>query len=103
MSGSTHGSSDIVQRCFRAGGEKGLTSLIGVQRPKGINLQCLTETSYCACFRFNFADDMKRLAEMGWPKDVPPPGYDEPYMFRLWRAQFGPNAPKFRIDHPTGS
>lgn len=102
-SGFARGSSDIVQRCFRAGGEKGLTSLIGVQRPKGFNPQCLTETSYCAVFRFNYAEDMHRLRDMGWPKDVPSPGYDEPYVFRLWRAQFGPNAPKYRLAAPVGS
>ena len=95
VTGSAHGS-DIVQRCFRAGREKGLASLIGVQRPKGINIQCLTETSWCAVFRINFTEDVKRLYEMGWPKDVEPPTYEQKYAFRLWREGH-PGAPLYRL------
>lgn len=97
VSGGARGASDIVQRCFRAGRERELTSVIGVQRPKGINAQCLTETSYCALFRINFADDVKRLHDMGWPPNVPAPSYEQEYMFRLWRARNGPVAPAYRI------
>jgi hypothetical protein len=88
--------SDIVQRCYRAGRELNLTSLIGVQRPKGINLQCLTETSWCALFRINFTQDVKRLHEMGWPPTVGPPDFTTPYAFRLWRDD-RPGAPLYRI------
>jgi hypothetical protein len=88
--------SDVVQRCYRAGRELNLTSLIGVQRPKGINLQCLTETSYCALFRINFQADVKRLWEMGWPPMVVPPTYQEPHAFRLWRDSV-PGAPLYRL------
>ena len=93
---SARGTSDIVQRCFRAGREKGLATLIGVQRPKGVNLQCLTETSWCAVFRINFTDDIRRLWEMGWPKDAMPPTYDQPHAFRLWRDT-APGAPLYRL------
>ncbi len=95
VSGSAVGS-DVVQRMFRAGREKNQATLIGVQRPKGINLQCLTETSWCAVFRINFEDDMKRLWEMGWPKGVGCPTYDQPYAFRLWR-EGRPTAPLYRL------
>jgi hypothetical protein len=98
-SGSALGS-DIVQRCYRAGRERGLTSVIGVQRPKGINLQCLTETSYCALFRIQYEEDVKRLWEMGWPKGVTYPEQRvegvESYEFRLWRAGYR-SAPKYRL------
>ena len=93
---AARGSTDIVQRCFRAGGEKNLATLIGVQRPKGVNLQCLTETCWCAVFRINFAEDIRRLWDMGWPKDAMPPTYDQKYAFRLWRAE-RPGAPLYRL------
>lgn len=100
-SASAYGS-DIVQRGYRAGRERGLASLIGFQRPKGFNLQCLTETNYCALFRINFAEDMKRLHEMGWPKNVGPPTYADAaeHRFRLWR-EGRPDAPMFRLTQGT--
>lgn len=96
-SASAIGGSDIVQRCTRAGREKGLATLIGAQRPVGINLQILTEMNYAALFRINFVNDMKRLHEMGWPKDIGPPTYDTPHAFRLWR-EGSPQAPLYQLD-----
>lgn len=90
------GGSDIVQRCFRAGREKGLATLIGVQRPVGINKQCLTETNWCALFRINNTEDVKTLWDMGWPKNQPPPTYDQPHCFRLWR-EGRPIAPLIKL------
>lgn len=101
VSGYPVGGSDIIQRCYRAGREKGLTTLLGVQRPKNINMQLLTEMSYCALFRIDYEDDVKRLRDMGWPKDVPAPTYapdgGETYAFRLKRSSKGPVAPAYRI------
>jgi hypothetical protein len=74
---------DAVQRCFRAGREKGLASLIGVQRPRAINLQCLTESNVGYFFAINFAEDVKRLREMGFPTTVPLP--DENHKFLYFR------------------
>lgn len=87
---AARGGSDIVQRCFRAGRERNLATLIGVQRPVGINTQCLTETSWCALFRINYQSDVKRLYEMGWPHGTGPPTHSEVRnngqgLFRLWR------------------
>jgi energy-coupling factor transporter ATP-binding protein EcfA2 len=90
------GASDIVQRCYRAGRERGLASLIGFQRPTGFNLQCLTEANYAALFRINNAADVKRLWDMGWPRDEGPPTYAEPHVFKLWR-EGRPEAPRFRL------
>lgn len=95
------GGSDIVQRCFRAGRERGLATLIGVQRPVGINKQCLTETNWCAMFRINNVEDIKHMYDMGWPKNVPPPRYDQEHAFRLWRAEQGPVAPLYRLKNPS--
>lgn len=101
-SASARGGSDIVQRCFRAGRERNLSTLIGVQRPISINLQCLTETSWCALFRINFRNDVKRLWEMGWPNDTGPPTYSEVRekgqgLFRLWRDGQD-SAPFYRLN-----
>lgn len=93
---TARGGSDIVQRCFRAGREKGLASLIGAQRPIGINLQCLTELNYLALFRINYLRDMRRLHEMGWPEKVRPPTYEQSHTFRLWR-EGAPRAPLYRL------
>jgi hypothetical protein len=90
------GSSDIVQRCYRAGRERGLASLIGFQRPVGFNLQCLTEANYCALFRINNESDVRKMYEMGWPKTEGPPTYAEPHVFKLWRSG-RPEAPRFRL------
>lgn len=74
---------DIVQRSVRAGGEKGLASLTLVQRPKTINLQVLTESNYLMLFHIKFAQDMKRLQEMGVPASLKAPS--EKKHFALWR------------------
>lgn len=66
--------SNIIQRCWRAGGEKGMSCMIGVQRPKTINLQMLTESDLLYLFHLAFDTDLKRLNEMGWPKGVSSPG-----------------------------
>lgn len=72
-----------IQRCYRAGREKDLSTLIGVQRPKCINLQCLTEANVLYLFAINYEDDVRRLYEMGWPKGEMPPR--ENFKFKLLR------------------
>ena len=89
--------SDIIQRCTRAGRERNLATLVGLQRPKGVNLQVLTETSWIALFRLKYAEDIRRLAELGWPTNASAPGWDEPFVFRLWRDTT-PGAPKYKLD-----
>lgn len=74
---------DIVQRFFRAGREKGAATLFCSQRPKTINIQCVSESNYLMLFRIDFHDDMKRLHEMSLPEWVDPPADD--YHFVLFR------------------
>lgn len=73
--------SDIVQKCVRAGREKGLSTLIGVQRPKNINLQVMTECNVLYLFRINFTEDVKRLREMSYPPSVVPPKDDHLFWY----------------------
>ncbi len=72
---------DAVQRCYRAGREKGLATLIGVQRPKVINLQCLTESNVLYLFALNFDQDVARLREMGFPAGVPAPFENHKFLY----------------------
>lgn len=72
---------NAIQRSFRAGREKGMTSVIGLQRPKTINLQTLTEMNVLYLFRLQYQDDVKRLQEMGLPAGTQAP--DEDFNF-LW-------------------
>lgn len=74
-----------IARCYRSGREKGMVSLIGVQRPKCINLQCLTESNVLYLFGIDFDDDVARLREMGLPKGVTAP--EEDTVFRFMRGR----------------
>jgi hypothetical protein len=54
-----------IQECYRAGAEQGLSSLLGIQRPKTVNMQIMTEANLCYLFHIKFKADLKRLLEMG--------------------------------------
>jgi hypothetical protein len=54
-----------IQECYRAGAEQGMASMLGIQRPKTVNLQTLTECNVCHLFYIKFVTDLKRLGEMG--------------------------------------
>jgi hypothetical protein len=91
--------SDIIQRCYRAGRERGLATLVGFQRPKGINQQCLTEVNRLALFRINNRLDVGRLHEMGFPRRSGSPTYADGHAFRWWTG--GPDAPLYRLARPA--
>lgn len=73
--------SNVIQKCWRAGGERGMSCLIGVQRPKTINLQMLTESNLLYLFHLAYDADLKRLQEMGFPPDVESPDEDQRHEF----------------------
>jgi hypothetical protein len=74
---------NAIQRCFRAGAEKGMASLLGIQRPKTVNLQTLTEANVLYLFMLRFEADIKRLQEMGYPPKETCP--DTEHVFRYMR------------------
>ena len=74
---------NAIQKCFRAGREKGLATCIGVQRPKAINVQTLTEANLLYLFKLDYSADVKRLVEMGLPEGITAP--TELYKFRHMR------------------
>lgn len=72
---------NAIQRCYRAGRELGMATCIGVQRPKTINIQTLTEANILFLFRLEFDEDVTRLREMGWPKGEPAPQHDHVFRY----------------------
>lgn len=89
------GGSDVIQRMYRSGAERNLASLMGMQRPKGVNIQTLSEMSKAYLFRILFDEDYKRLLDMGWPRDAYPP--EEAHVFRYWNVAQPRVAPKARL------
>lgn len=70
-----------IQRCYRAGRERGLATLAGFQRPKAISMQCLTEMNVLYLFRLNYRNDIKRLIEMGLPEDTEAPTENHRFLY----------------------
>lgn len=64
---------NAIQRCFRGGGERGMSCLLGLQRPKTVSLQVLTESNILYLFHLRYEEDVKRLHEMGFPRDQQSP------------------------------
>lgn len=89
------GGSDVIQRMCRSGGERNLATLIGMQRPKGINIQTLSEMSKAYVFRLLFEEDYKRLLDMGWPPNASPP--EAAHVFRFWNVANPRVAPEARL------
>lgn len=87
----------IIQKCYRAGAEQGMATLLGIQRPKGVNLQLLTESNVMYCFYFAFSEDMKRLREMGVPEFKIPE--EKSYEFRFYKnGKLYPNEVKMKLE-----
>lgn len=74
---------NAIQRCFRGGGERGMSCLLGLQRPKTVSLQVLTESNVLYLFHLRYEEDTKRLYEMGFPRGVSSPSV--PYDFLFFR------------------
>jgi hypothetical protein len=70
-----------IQRCYRAGAEKGITSLLGIQRPRTVNLQTLTECNVAYLFHIKFREDLKRLREMGMVVEDSPEAESHRFLF----------------------
>lgn len=70
-----------IQRCFRGGGERGLSCLLGLQRPKTVSLQVLTESNILYLFHLRYEEDTKRLHEMGLPRNVTSPKQKYDFLF----------------------
>lgn len=64
------GASDSLLRTARAGRERGLGGIFGMQRTKGVPPQLLEEMTRLYLFRVDYTTDVNRLTEMGAPKTV---------------------------------
>ena len=76
-------SGDIIQRCYRAGRERGLATLMGVQRPACITPLAMSESNVKILFALGSDDDLLTLRKRGFPRTIAP--IDEDYHFRLLR------------------
>src|SRR4029077_5472645 len=85
-----------IQECYRAGAEQGMSSLLGIQRPKTVNLQTLTECNLAYLFYIKFRTDLKRLGEMGMTVEQTPE--EESYRFLFFRdGKLYPKEVKLRL------
>lgn len=76
-------SGDIIQRCYRAGRERGLATLMGVQRPACITPVAMSESNVKILFALGSDDDLATLRKRGFPRSIEPIKAD--YQFRLLR------------------
>lgn len=74
---------DIIQRCYRAGRERGLVTVMAVQRPACITVQAMSESNVKYLFALGSDDDFLKLRKLGLPRDVRP--VEEDYLFRMIR------------------
>lgn len=91
--GSAKGGDDAVERCVRAGRERGTGVLICGQRTKGIPATLMEELSKCYLFRMDYVADAKRLQEMGAPPTMRPPRAEHTFLYwtkRDYRTVYGP-------------
>lgn len=80
--GSARGGDDAIERCVRAGRERGTGVLICGQRTKGIPATLMEELSKCYLFRLDYNADVRRLQEMGAPAAMRPPR--QAFSFYYW-------------------
>lgn len=59
------------------GRSKGLSAIMGAQRPRRVSLFCLSETDYYAVYLLRLAEDRARIAEAAGYSELlePPPGF----------------------------
>ena len=75
-----------IQRSYRAGREKGLSSLLGSQRPKQISPQTKTEANVVFAFRMNSRKDSRDLVDdLGLEEPPFELGPRDKYKFWAWR------------------
>jgi hypothetical protein len=73
----------IIQRCYRAGRERGLITCMAVQRPSCITVQAMSESNVKYIFALGTEDDFATLRKKGVPHSLKP--VEEDYYFRLIR------------------
>ena len=90
--------SDIIERVYRAGGERGLGGWSAAQRPRGIPVTVADFSDEVAVFRMNNQADVAYLHQLGLPRQVQAP--DTPHVFRLWRREWLDRVLTSRLEVP---
>lgn len=92
-------STSVIQKCYRAGAEQGMATLLGIQRPKTVNLQLLTETNVMYLFYIAYQEDLKRLREMGVPPTLTKTPEEGSHEFRFFKdGKLYPNEVKMKLE-----
>lgn len=74
---------NIIQRCYRAGRERGLLTLMAVQRAACITVQAMSESNVKYVFALEAESDFDILRKKGVPRSMEP--VEENYLFRMIR------------------
>lgn len=91
--------SDVIERTWRAGGERGLGGWAAAQRPRGIPVVVADFADQVDLFRMNNAADVAYLYQLGFPRHVTPP--DTPHVFRHWRRDSPDVVQTSRLEVPS--
>lgn len=73
----------IIDRAYRAGRERGLITLMAVQRPACISQLSMSESNVKYLFALGNDEDFKRMYQKGFPENVEK--VEQDYCFRLLR------------------
>jgi hypothetical protein len=87
--------SDIFWLIARSGGEKKISLAAESQRPVYIPKTVLTESVQIFLFKLKYSEDMKRMYEMGIPKDTP--AITKRHVFYHWDTLLMNKAPSGRF------
>jgi energy-coupling factor transporter ATP-binding protein EcfA2 len=91
---------DALLRIVRAGRERGMGGLFGMQRPKGVPVPIVQELTRLYLFRLDNDDDVERLWDLGIRVEPP----DRDHEFRYWkRGVTGSRLLKLNLPGKTGT
>jgi hypothetical protein len=71
----------IFHQAARSGRELGIALLAGSQRPSYIPTVVMTESDRLYLFHLDYTEDMKKVHQMGVPKDIAPPTVDHSFFY----------------------
>lgn len=87
----------IFHQAARSGRELGVAMLAGSQRPSYIPTVVMTESDRLYLFNLDYTEDMKKVHQMGVPKDVQPPSVDHSFFYWNKFTRFSGASGKYYI------
>jgi len=90
-------SGGIFHQAARSGRELGIGMLAGSQRPSYIPTVVMTESDRLYLFNLDYSEDMKKVHQMGVPKDVAAPSVDHSFFYWNKFTKFSGASGKYYI------